>query len=499
MRNTFFVSIQCPECGGSIRFPEGAYTFKCSFCGSVLRVKGEGVDLKYIIPSRLNPQDVLIAIKKIILSRKEIPGKLKKIKRIKTFYKPFWYFKGMIYSCYSQKGGSGRKEENEVESKTAYHTFPANLSFVNSLQSLGLRAETLAIEAYDSERFKEEGVMVPVTVSREEAVKRAEKFSQKKFNVAKVGPLDPKVKYLVLEKLAEIKRHASTSGKSYAKTNIIGEKFFILYYPVVQVLLQGGDYFHTFLLDGINKNLLEEGAGRGDDHPAIKEEASSCSIKLLSHRCENCGYDLEPRDFDIIFYCKNCFRLWLLKRGEYRSQKIKVLETEKKENVVYVPFWRLEAVISSKSMGSEIKTIGDLSRFMKIGQYLLRKEKPERPIRFFIPALVSKNARALIKLAARIGSFQKELPVSQREDFPFVNFRNASLSEEEAMEMLWPLIFMVIGRVDQKAINFYNDFEFSITDRQLVWYPFEEKGNYFIDHYHDYHFPRRSLDVRVYS
>jgi hypothetical protein len=63
--------------------------------------------------------------------------------------------------------------------------------------------------------------------------------------------------------------------------------------------------------------------------------------------------------------------------------------------------------------------------------------------------------------------------------------------------MVSPLIFLVIGRTDRKAIQFYNDLEITVTDRQLVWYPFEEKGEYLADTFHNYHLPKRSMDVNV--
>ncbi len=467
MRNSFLVSIKCPECGAPICYPEGAYTFKCSYCDSVLRTKTDGVTLKYIIPSRLNQKDVHRTIKKIIASRNNVPGKLKAIKQIKTFYKPFWYFKGMIYSCYSVR------VKNVLDSKTWYYTFPANLSFVPPFQSLGIRSEVLTIEAYDSNMFQEKGAVLPITVNKDQAVKKAESLAGKKCDTY-------------------------TPGYSYLKTSIIGEKVFIIFYPVIKVVCSGGDYYHTFTIDGINKNLLDENQGKEKVDLPNKGESEEYHVKLLSHRCKNCGNDLEARDFDIIFYCKNCFRLWLLRGIDYLSQKVKILETEERKNTIYLPFWRFEVTIISKSANLNMKTIGDLSKFMKMGQFMLRKEDPERPMRFYVPALVTRNANAIIKLAAKIGTLQKLLPVSKIEDFPFEKIWNASMPVKEAIEFLEPLIFLVIGLTHKRAVDFYNDFEITVNDKQLVFYPFEDNGNAMLDHYHNYNFPKRAFDLNVY-
>lgn len=86
-----------------------------------------------------------------------------------------------------------------------------------------------------------------------------------------------------------------------------------------------------------------------------------------------------------------------------------------------------------------------------------------------------------------------------QEDFPFEKIWNASLPDKEAEEMLTPIIFLVIGRIDRTAINFYNDFKGTVSDKQLVYYPFEDNGNALIDLFHNYSFPKRSFDLKVYN
>ncbi len=468
MQNPILVTIKCTECGAPARYPEGTYTLKCSYCDSVLRIKTDGITLKYIIPSTLKHSDIVTTIKDIIANKDDSRKELKEIKEIKLLYKPFWYFKGMVYSCYSGGG------EHEIESMTCYYTFPANGSIITPFQSLGFRAEVLAIESYDSDLYSESGEIIPINVSESEAEKRA-------------------------ETLAERSTKKPSGNYGYLKTSIIGKKFFIIYFPVIRIVCSAGEYNYTFILDGINKSIIEESEGIANIALSDNENDMSYRVKLLSHRCNNCGFDLESRDFDIIFFCKNCSRLWLLNGTNYYSQKIKVLETDEEKNTTYIPFWRFEVTVSSPSTGINMKTIGDLSGFMKMGWYQLKKEDPERRLRFFVPALVTRNANALVKLAAHIGRHQKKLPVSKRGDFPFEKIWNASLPEEEAEEMLTPIIFLVIGRIDLTATKFYNDFKVTVSDKQLVYYPFEDKKNTLLDLFHNYSFPKRSFDLQVYD
>lgn len=282
----------------------------------------------------------------------------------------------------------------------------------------------------------------------------------------------------------------------YNKTYFIGEKFFIIYYPVLEVVCSGKDGFHTFMVDGINRNLLGESEGK---KPAgLKSDTGSYQVKLLTHRCKNCGHDLKAADFDVIYYCNSCFRLWLLKEKDYESIKKKVLEAKNERNLVYIPFWRFIVEMRSEKADITIKSVGDLSKLMKMGDMILRKEDPEKPVTLYVPAIVTRNANAVIKLATRISSVQKDIPLSKTEEFPFDRVINSSLPEKEAEEMLNVLVFSVIGRADRRCKVFYQDLKIDIKEKELVWYPFGQNRNYYTDHYNNYNFPKRSMNISAY-
>ncbi|MGA1865511.1 MAG: zinc finger domain-containing protein [bacterium] len=472
MSTPFLVSVKCPECGGPLQYPEGAYTFKCPYCGSVLRIKKNGVDLKYIIPSRIPNKNELHLIIKKALCDKKAPSQREpepmSINKINTIFKPFWYFKGMLYYNHASK------TENDTLAKTWYYSFQANPDFAGTLSSLSVRAEVLTLQPYDKETIKRMGVALPLLLDKEQAFRYAESAADMSFQ-------------------------CEAGHALYKRLHFIGEHFFIIYYPVLQVICSGTNRDRTFLIDGIGKTLLEHKAGKAKTTPEGYKEEDFHHIELLSHRCKNCGYDLDAKDFDIVFYCNVCQRLWLLKNGEYHDLKIKVLDAKEHKNCVYIPFWRFEVHISSKEAGLDMKTIHDLSTFMKMGRFLLRNEDPERPIRLYVPALVTRNARALLKLATRINMHQRALPVSQNGNFPIDKILNASLTEDEAEEMLRVIVFSVIGRQDRKALDFYRDFTIDVTKKELLWYPFEDKGNFLVDNFHQYNFPKQSMDINVYS
>ncbi|MGA1791998.1 MAG: hypothetical protein ACMUIM_10975 [bacterium] len=112
---------------------------------------------------------------------------------------------------------------------------------------------------------------------------------------------------------------------------------------------------------------------------------------------------------------------------------------------------------------------------------------------------ISFNARALLKLASKINLHQKALPVSENGRFPYTKIINASLPQDEAEEMLDVIIFSIIGRRDKTALKFYQDATVRVTRKELIWYPFEDRGNFYFDAFHQFTFPKKSMDINVYG
>ncbi|MBE9528262.1 MAG: hypothetical protein IME99_03380 [Proteobacteria bacterium] len=471
MQTSLFVSTRCPECNGSARHLEGAHTFTCSFCASVLRCQTEGRTLKYVISPRLERDEIVVAFNEAF--NKALPNSVStsgsaevspcRPGRIKTIYKPFWYCKGMVYSCHS----SGTK--NGLDARAWSHTFEANSSVASALTTLGLRSEVLEADGFDSEQFGADDIVLPITKSKEEARKEA-------VAAAEWGVENP--------------------GWKYHETTIVGERFVLLYYPVIAVEYSDKEENGTTvaLFDGVAGTGLGKEVYNKEESTEVPGNAEQeYRVKFVTHRCANCGHDLKPGDSALFFHCAECSRLWLLDGDDYRQQKITLLAANDGFKGAYIPFWRFELSLSSKAAGLELGRIGDLAEFMRMGRHTLRDEAPERPLRFFVPAMLAPNPGAVIKLAARIGTFQKELPVEPGEVAESDDFLNVSLPVQDAKEMLRPLIFLVIGRIDREAVKFYSDFEITVAKKELVWYPFEEKGAYLLDPFHNYTFPRRSL------
>ncbi len=362
----FYISARCPECGAPARHPEGVFTFKCPFCASVLRIKDDGTFLKYIIPARISPADAPLAVKRAMAEGKA--GGLKSVRKIITFYKPFWYCKGMLFFAYAEEvlaAPAPLMDENNppppheftaairdaepaaaVLAKSWSHTFAANPGLAAPLLSLGIQAEVLTLEPYDSERYTE-ALVAPITVDKTAAEKTAMTVAMNNMNM-------------------ERKRY------SYSRLNFIGEKYFIIYYPVLAAVCEAQDGHTTVLLDGINGNFIAAVPGKEIIGETASWERSTSRFSLITHRCPNCGHDLEPGGFNIVFYCLSCFSLWLLDGSDYRRLPKKTLKSAAIQETVYIPFWRFTLDLENTVSGEKYRTAGELAKLVKGGDLYLR-------------------------------------------------------------------------------------------------------------------------------
>jgi hypothetical protein len=427
-------------------------------------MENQGIDLKYVIPSRIDKDECQSLIRKAIAEKKVPPHRLTSIQEIATVYKPFWYVKGKIYTSIVGQG------KNQVESTSWFHSFQANSEFLTSFISLGIRSEVLTFEPYDSESFKEKGSFLPITLDKDGAVEETHQVIQNRMILGGIDDL-------------------------YKSFNLIGERYFVIYYPVIQVSYGSQKGKISFLIDGVGKSVLDVQPDNGDTDNGFSNDNTRFHVNLLTHRCKNCGHDLEVRDFDIVFYCRVCFRLWMLESNDYHSIKIRSLEIQGRKDVVFLPFWRFEVTVSSEAADLRIETIGDLSRFMKMGRHLLRNEDPKRPVALYVAAFSARNARILMRLDTRISQFQKGLPVSDTDRLAADSHMGVSLPLHEGEEMLKVLVFSVIGRIDKTAIDFYRDFDVSVSRKELVWYPVQDKGNSLFDEFHQFNIPKSGIGL----
>jgi len=425
------------------------------------------------------------------MEKRGIFGRLKTIRRVRTYYKPFWYVKGMIFCTLAEKGAT------EVLAKTWYHTFQANDGFFPFFRSMGVRSEVLTLQPLNGP-LPDSAILLSAGLKRADAEREARKAAVLNMNVttAAAGSVVGKDRERLVMNFGAA---AGARPGAFRDVRLVGARYVLLYYPVVEALCEGSVCDWTYYIDGANGGILADMQGAppsGGDRQTPQED--DAPPELLSHRCKNCGADLRPGDFDVIFYCGNCFRLWLLDGRDYRPMNVRVITPPRPSSrTVFIPFWNMITAVGPGGGPPLLETIGDLARTMKMGRHILRNEDPERPLRFLVPALVARNAAVVMKLAARINVFQKDCPYEPGENFPYARALGASLTEAEARAMLRPLLFAVVGRSDRGTLDLLRNAEITVRESELVWYPFEDRGAALADHFHNFHLPRTALKVKL--
>ncbi len=487
---SLFVSTTCPGCGAPTRHLEGIVTFKCPYCASVLRVQDAGALVKYVIPARVTKEEMPVAIKRELLSRRA--HGIKSIRRIAPFYKPFWYCKGMVYFATAQSEGlmlppmtlrenaapsqravtrrvQGAVRTTDVVAKMWTHTFPAHEA-CPALASLGIQSEVLELEPYDSEK-RAGDALLPVLLSPEDARRVGERAALHNVNIER----------RVLD---------------YATFAFIGEKFFVIYYPIVAAICEGSGGYNTFYFDGVNRRFIQDEPGMGILDLLKEHDPEPYKRRLTAHRCPNCGHDLPPHDFDLVYYCQWCFRLWLLAGDKLQSLSKNALGTYDKAFPLYLPFWKFTVSITSN--GQAVRTVDGFAKLIKAGELVVKGKDPDAPISFYVPAIVSRNPTAILKLAVRITQAQGDYPRSPFSEFPYTAFHGASMPKEEAAEMLKTIAFSVIGRTDRKATEFYRAMTVEADEPELVWYPFAERGSMLADGFLNFNVAARGITSNLY-
>lgn len=119
------------------------------------------------------------------------------------------------------------------------------------------------------------------------------------------------------------------------------------------------------------------------------------SDQVIALRCSSCGYSLDGLNTDIIFFCRNCGRAWVLEEG---LTPVRILITSPVSSMdLYLPFWKIDArvLISERiSRPSETRSIVSSST-LRIEKGLDITSFPEKNDNFIFPAFSSSRILSL--------------------------------------------------------------------------------------------------------
>lgn len=254
-------------------------------------------------------------------------------------YFPYWRFRGMLFA-YSPKGIAHRFVDVSHQAAASPY-FPV---------SVGLRSQALKLQFVSPDV---PGYFVhPTTDARAAAHQVTQRFQQE---------FPPPV------------IHQSQ----------VGESLSMIYAPY---------YFGNGLVDGV----LNQPTGSDLAAEALADELPGGTpdwrIRFLPTLCPGCGWDMQGERDAYVLTCRNCQSLW--RPGGKQFDRVGFARVKaRREDCVYLPFWRIKARIS----GIALDNYADLVRAANLPR-AVRPEWEKLTFRFWAPAFKVRPA-VLLRLA----------------------------------------------------------------------------------------------------
>ena len=344
-----------------------------------------------------------------------LPSSAPKNRRLIFF--PYWRFKGVLFSCVE----SGIKHKFIDISHQAVESsyFPI---------SVGLRSQALKLRFVTPETS---GYFLKSTLPFKSML---EIFSQR-FSKSLIEPI---------------------SHQSH-----IGETISIIYSPF---------YANDKLFDAVLNRpigailpadfdtMLQPG-GRPDWH-----------IQFTPALCPACGWDLQGQRNALVLTCKNCNSAWRPAGSRLKTLKFASIPT-KKENVLYLPFWRLKADIS----GLELNTYADLVKIANLPK-AVQKDWHHIEFHFWSPAF-KVRPQVFLRLSRNLTLTQyHDKLVGKLPDGPLYP---VTLPVKEAIQSLTISIANFV-KPQKEVMHILRDLKIRPKSYLLVYIPFMEKHHEYI-------------------
>ncbi|NOY64768.1 MAG: hypothetical protein GXO97_05135 [Nitrospirae bacterium] len=251
---------------------------------------------------------------------------------------PYWRFKGMLFHFRTDKTTGRIIDSSTLALDTSY--FPI---------SLGVRTQTVPLRYLNSEiiknRFLNHREFSELFKHMTMPSKRAEHLSLRGY----VSEHDPQALYKVF----------------------IGERKSLVYLP----LYVKDGMFYDSVADEPLFRMPE------DMEWPEKKRPEDWEPGFIPTLCPACGWDMEAEPESLTLLCRNCTSVWQAAGERLKKLQYKVLYSEKTGNLLYLPFWHIEADLE----GVSLKTYGDLVRFANLPR-VVKKRWEEIPCGFWVPA-----------------------------------------------------------------------------------------------------------------
>jgi hypothetical protein len=325
-------------------------------------------------------------------------------------YFPYWRFKGMLFACVSD---GVRNRFVDVSRQADRQGFLPN--------SLGFRSQTLKMRFFTPDlggRF--------------------------------IVPAD------AFEPALQAVTDSFTAGMPQPVYHLahIGESLSLVYAPY---------YFEEKCFDAVLNEPLQRDLPENVEDLLSRADRPDWRLRFLPVLCPTCGWDLEGERDSMVLLCRNCNAAWQAGRNRFKALKFSHWPAEEKDDVLYLPFWRIRADIS----GLDLQSYADLVRVANLPR-VVQPEWDRLPFRFWTLAFKIRP-QTFLPLATRLTLAQPQKDLNEGQ--PRGDTYPANLPIEEAVESLK---IILANFIQPRSVQFPRLSDIHIVPRTylLVYVPF---------------------------
>jgi len=242
----------------------------------------------------------------------------------------------------------------------------------------------------------------------------------------------------------------------------IGETASVIFLPV----LPKGNR----LQDGINAAMQYQ---TGPDTASLIDAAGAAadwSPRFLPALCPACGWDLDGQRESCVFACSNCSRAWMPIKRDLTEVKLGAVY-RRMGSSKYIPFWKIRPQVN----GVALETYADLIRYANLPKAVIKRWESQEMV-FWTPAF--KVRPKLFLLLAGMLTLSPPDNIA-RDRLRLSPAYPVTLPLSEAEESLKTVLAYLVES-KRHVFEKLGDITIETKDSELIYLPFNRRGNEFI-------------------
>ncbi len=280
---------------------------------------------------------------------------------------------------------------------------------------------------------------------------------QRDRNLAPVSITEEEAR-IRFEKAASTVAHLGLMGEKQIDVAPVGLKCALVYFPLWLASYADAAGRKLAQFDPVARRVVALKEGEFETSPADENtDGMPATIKVVPHRCPNCGVDLPAAAHSVSFYCNNCKRLYLDVGDNFRQLEVMIPEEVNPEHRLF-PFWIFDLRASQWQQQDRLL---EALRAARLSSDL-----------FYLPAFAISNPSRLLRLVTH---YNRQTPSIEYQHEPTDRYVFIDVSEtpEQAAELVAPLVtaaaaaegFRLSGR-SRLGVE-------KLENVSLVWLPYE--------------------------